>query len=299
MNEYFWIKKEKLDVEKLSPEYKSTIEFINNNLVCSAKKNINNISNICSGIGDLLLYKNNYPNNKVFWNIKHLLDYKPFPDNLKNIRFNIELLLKLFNKENIEIFYNSKVKINSPHLSTLCFQPNLINHFNISIPIYTFKYIIIHTKLRFGFNQNEIFINNIKIKLKDFFSNLKTEYKIIILGERKIDNNSATKALPTITTIYDECLLLKNNNDVIDLTEEVMYNTPEMSRFERDLRIIHNAEFNIGIGHGGQFCFNLLFSKKSIYYCPPGLINFEIENPNIEIITNIDSFIHQCEQNMS
>jgi hypothetical protein len=291
-----WSSCEKIDIKSLTSESLSNINYINRYI---DPKYTGSVSNIASGIGDILINKNNYPNNEVFWNIKHLLDYKPFPDNLKNIRFNIELLLKLFGKENIKVFYNNKVNIKQPSLSKLCFQPNLINHFNISLPTYSFKYIIIHTKLRFGFNDSKSFILNIKTKLKKFFSNFKSEYKILVLGERKIDVNSATKALPTITTIYDECLLLNNNNDVIDLTEDKMYNTPEMSRFERDLGLIHNAEFNIGIGHGGQFCFNLFFSKKSIYYCPPGLINFEIENPNIKIITNIDSFIHQCEQNMS
>jgi len=296
MNTSHWPSCEKIDIKSLTSESLSNINYINKYIDA---KYTGSVSNIASGIGDILIYKNNYPNNKVFWNIKHLLDYKPFPDNLKNIRFNIELLLKLFGKENIKIFYNNKVNIRQPSLHKLCFQPNLIDHFNISLPIYTFKYIIVHTKLRFGFNHSKSFILKIKTKLKKFFSNFKSKYKILVLGERKIDVNAATKALPTITTIYDECLLLKNNNDVIDLTEEKMYNTPEMSRFERDIGIIHNAEFNIGIGHGGQFCFNLFFSKKSIYYCPPGLINFEIENPNIKIITNIDSFIHQCEQNMS
>jgi len=291
-----WSSCEKIDIKSLTSESLSNINYINRYI---DPKYTGSVSNIASGIGDILINKNNYPNNEVFWNIKHLLDYKPFPDNLKNIRFNIELLLKLFGKENIKVFYNNKVNIKQPSLSKLCFQPNLINHFNISLPTYSFKYIIIHTKLRFGFNDSKSFILNIKTKLKKFFSNFKSEYKILVLGERKIDVNSATKALPTITTIYDECLLLNNNNDVIDLTEDKMYNTPEMSRFEKDLGLIHNAEFNIGIGHGGQFCFNLFFSKKSIYYCPPGLINFEIENPNIKIITNIDSFIHQCEQNMS
>lgn len=296
MNTSHWSSCEKIDIKSLTSESLSNINYINKYIDA---KYTGSVSNISSGIGDILIYKNNYPNNKVFWNIKHLLDYKPFPDNFKNIRFNIELLLKLFGKENIKIFYNNKVNIKQPSLSKLCFQPKLINHFNISLPTYSFKYIIIHTKLRFGFNDSSSFILNIKAKLKKIFSNFKSEYKILILGERKIDVNSATKALPTITTIYDECLLLKNSNDVIDLTEDKMYNTPEMSRFERDLGLIHNAEINIGIGHGGQFCFNLFFSKKSIYYCPPGLINFEIENPNIKIITNIDSFIHQCEQNMN
>jgi hypothetical protein len=296
MKTSYWSSCEKIDIKSLTSESLSNINYINRYI---DPKYTGSVSNIASGIGDILINKNNYPNNEVFWNIKHLLDYKPFPDNLKNIRFNIELLLKLFGKENIKIFYNNKVNIKQPSLHKLCFQPNLINHFNISPPTYTFKYIIVHTKLRFPRSSSRTFIRNIKLKLQDFFSNFKSKYTILVLGERKIDVNGCSKAIPTMTTIYDECLLLKNNNDVIDLTEEKMYNTPEMSRFERDIGIIHNAEFNIGIGHGGQFCFNLFFSKKSIYYCPPGLINFEIKNPNIKIITNIENFIHQCEQNMS
>ena len=151
----------------------------------------------------------------------------------------------------------------------------MIKCFNLNLSKYNFKYIIFHTKLRFGFNHSNLFISNIKSKLKFFFSNFKTKYKIILLGEKKIANNSGCcSALPTITTVYNECLHLLNNNDVIDLTEEFMYNTPNMLRFERDIEIINNAEFNIGVGHGGQFCFNLFFSKNTIYYCPPGLINF-------------------------
>jgi len=288
--------KEKLKQTKLTFKNISDIKYIISHL---CKTNTTNISNIASGIGDILIYKNNHPDYKVYWNIKHLLDYKPFPDNLKNIKFNIELLLKLFGKENIQIFYNSNVNIQPTPLHKLRFQPNLINSFNISQNSYNFKYIIIHTKLRFASKHSKSFILNIKLKLKDFFSNFKTKYKILLLGERKIDNNAATKALPTITTIYEECTLLKNNNDVFDLTEEVMYNTPDMIRFERDIGIINNADINIGVGHGGQFCLNLFFSKKTIYYCPPGLINFQIENPYIKIITNIDNFIRQCEQDMS
>jgi hypothetical protein len=294
--ENHWIINENINITTLLPDNINCINFINSHL---DKSQNYSVSNIASGIGDILIYKNNNPDNKVFWNIKHLLDYKPFPDNLTNIRFNIELLLKLFGKENIHIFYNNNVTIRPSHYTRIRHNPKLIDHFNISSNTYSFKYIIVHTKLRFGFEHSESFILNIKSKLKQFFFNFKSKYKILILGERKIDSNAATKALPTITTIYDECLLLKNNNDIIDLTEEKMYNTPDISRFEKDIEIINNAEFNIGVGHGGQFCFNLFFSKKSIYYCPPGLIDCQVVNPNIKIITNIDTFIHQCEQNMS
>ena len=78
-----------------------------------------------------------------------------------------------------------------------------------------------------------------------------------------------------------------------------MYNTPDMARFERDIGLIHNAEYNIGVGHGGQFCFNLFFSKKSIYYCPPGLVNFKIDNPGMQIVNDIVGFANLCGRNMS
>lgn len=290
LNEINFLKK--YDTKNLNIEDIKNILYIFDNI----NKIPYHISNINSGIGDILIFKNNFPNEKIYWNIKHLLDYKPFPSNLKNVAFNIQLLKKLFNKT--YIYYSDNINIKTYSLLKLNYLPNLINLFDTT-KLYNFKYIIFHTKLRFAKSHSTFFIKNIKLKLCDFFTKFKAKYKIILLGERKIEENLATKIIPTITTIYDECLLLKNNNDVIDLTEEYMYNTPEISRFERDLGLINNAEFNIGIGHGGQFCLNLFFSKKSIYYCPPKLINFEIKNPNVKIITNIDSFIHQCEQSMS
>ena len=287
-----WIDSEQINLDILSSENKDCINFINEYIDNSSSVSVSNVN---SGIGDLLIYKNNSPNEKVFYNIKHLIDYKPFPDNLINIKFNIELLLKLFEKKNVHIFYNKHVVIRPSNFNEI-YHTNMINYFNIK-KMYNFKYIIIHTKVRFGFNSEKLVFDT-KLKLRNFFSNFIFKYKILILGERKLDENSATKAIPAMTTIYDECMLLKNNNDIIDLTEEKMYNTPDMTIFERDIGLINNAEYNIGVGHGGQFCFNLFFSKKSIYYCPPGLINFKIQNSNMQIVNNIDEFINLCVRNM-
>ena len=93
-----------------------------------------------------------------------------------------------------------------------------------------------------------------------------------------------------MTTIYNECLLLKNNNNVIDLTEKKMYNTPCINKFEYDINIIKNAKCNIGVGHGGQFCFNICFSNNTLYYCPKGLINFNIKKEKFKIYNNLDNF---------
>jgi hypothetical protein len=287
-----WITSEQINFDILPSKYKDCITFINeyidNSSGCA-------VSNVASGIGDILIFKNNNPSDNIFYNIKHLLDYKPFPDNLINIKFNIELMLKLFGKNQLHIFYAKKVMMQLRPLYKID-QSNIIKNFTIS-KIFDYKYIIIHTKVRFGFT-SETIVSNAKLALRKLFSNVKSKYKILILGERKLDENSATKAIPAMTTIYNECMLLKNNNNIIDLTEEKMYNTPDMVKFERDIALINNAEFNIGVGHGGQFCFNLFFSKKSIYYCPPNLINFNIHNPNIRIVTDITEFTKLCMQNI-
>ena len=288
-----WVNSEKIRFDILSSGDRDCINFINKHIDYSSTASV---SNVASGIGDILIHKNNNPNAGVFYNIKHLLDYKPFPDNLVNIKFNIELLLKLFGEKNVHIFYKERVVIRQQPLHRIDYS-DMIRNFDITRTL-DYKYIIIHTKVRFGFNSEKL-VSNTKSALRKFFSNVKSKYKILILGERKLAENSATKAIPAMTTIYDECMLLKNNNDAIDLTEEEMYNTPDMARFERDIGLIHNAEYNIGVGHGGQFCFNLFFSKKSIYYCPPGLVNFKIDNPGMQIVNDIVGFANLCGRNMS
>lgn len=92
---------------KLYDSFDSDIEYIYNEI---KNNNISSESNINSGIGDILLYKNycvkHKRNNKIYWNINHLLEYKPFPDNIQNIKFNIELFHILFDKDNVVIFFN-------------------------------------------------------------------------------------------------------------------------------------------------------------------------------------------------
>ena len=80
MNILNWTSCERINIKSLTSESLSNINYINRYINA---KYTGSVSNIASGIGYILIYKNNYPNNKVFWNIKHLLDYKPFPDNLK------------------------------------------------------------------------------------------------------------------------------------------------------------------------------------------------------------------------
>jgi len=249
---------------------------------------------ISSGIGDILLTKLVNKGDIVYYNIAHLLYYKPYPDCYINLIFNYRLLKKLF-EDRLIIYYNPiviqhQLETTLSNLSSIV-DYKLNKYFNISSSIYN-EYIVFHTKVRFGYNVNSP-INNYKKILKNFFSNFCCSKKIIILGEQKIAQNNDTIAIPSITTIYDELLFLKNNNNIEDLTEEYMYNTPCMEKFEKDLSIISNAICNIGIGHGGQFCINLCFSNKSIYFVEKGLINFKINTDSMILIEDINKFIEK------
>lgn len=265
----------------------STVDFINDHL----KSERTGVSNIASGIGDILLTKLYINPEEIKWNIKHLIDYKPYPDNLTSIKFNIELLLKLFKKEQLTIFYNDTVVIqNCLNYTHLVHNYDLTPYFHNLLPKFCFEYIVIHTKVRFR-KTDENIVQNTKLLFRSFFESIKFKYKVVILGERKIAKNQASMIIPSMTTIYDECMLLMNHNEVIDLTEPEMYNTPKMETFEHDINIIKNAKCNIGVGHGGQFCFNICFSNNSIFFCPKGLVNnLNIKKNNFEIYDDLNKF---------
>jgi hypothetical protein len=283
-----WYETENINISNLSNELKNIVNFISNNI------NYYEGVSTASGLGDILLLKSSCDDNTIInWNIKHLIDYKPFPDNLINIKFNIELLQILFKKEQLNIFYNNKCTFSAKLGHMRCFD--LTSYFTLQNE-YPEKYIVIHTKLRLRHNEGNI-VKKLKLALQKSFANIKSKYKIIILGEKILAENTATKAIPSMTTIYDECMLLKKNNNIIDLTQDVMYNTPCIKQFEKDIGIINNSICNIGVGHGGQFCINLMFSKNSIYYTPPGLIHININN-EMKLITEINDFIYHIEQIM-
>ena len=111
------------------------------------------------------------------------------------------------------------------------------------------NYIIIHTKARFDYLSSK-FNNEIINKLIPFFSSFKSKYKILLLGEKYVEQNYEAK-VHNIISIYNNLLLLKNNNELIDLTYDKLYSGNEYNDFEKDLFIINNAKYNIGFGYGG------------------------------------------------
>ena len=105
-------------------------------------------------------------------------------------------------------------------------------------------------------------------------------------------NNSESKA-HNITTIYEELLELKNNNEIIDLTSENIYDNLNFDNYIKDMAIIHNAKTNILVGHGGQFCNSIIFGNDLICYSKPILI----EHLNINHIHfEFNNFLNQLIQ---
>lgn len=261
------------------------INYITPNITC---KDL--ISNSNFGTGDILIFRSHFPNKTIIINIKQVLDYKPYPQNLENIKFIIDFLNILFGRLKFTLFYSKKINITL--IQCNIFQiPNFRSLFVNDNLLIDKPYIIFHTKLRLRLQDKHI-VDIIKTRLRNFFTNFKSKYKIVLLGEKCLENNKATVAIPHMTTIYDECLCLYNNNSVIDLTHKVLYNTPSINNFTKDVNIIANAMCNIGCGHGGQWCINVFFSTYSIYFGPPELYPATTPEQNMNIITNIDNFIN-------
>jgi hypothetical protein len=158
-----------------------------------------------------------------------------------------------------------------------------LNHRRISITnfpkeLLNKEYIIFHTKLRFhtGFNYNSL-INNLNI----FYKNLKTKYIIVLLGEKEFGNTLEGNSL-NITTVYNQLLNLKKNNNVIDLTQKTIINQLNYQAFIKDISIMKYAKYNICCGLGGHFCSSLAFSNR--------IITFYSHNINLQKITNLNFF---------
>jgi hypothetical protein len=104
-----------------------------------------------------------------------------------------------------------------------------------------------------------------------FCKKFKTNYKIIILGERYMPRNFETD-VHQITTIYNELLELKSNNNILDLSVDNIYDNLNFENYCKDISIIHNAKTNILVGHGGQWVNSIIFGKGMIEFTQPILI---------------------------
>lgn len=54
------------------------------------------------------MFRSHFPNRIISINIKQILDYKPYPQNLENIKFIIDFTNILFERSHFTLFYSKK-----------------------------------------------------------------------------------------------------------------------------------------------------------------------------------------------
>ena len=218
------------------------------------------------GIGDLLILKMHLLSNNLKINIfninkKIINEYRLEPD--KYIIFLEYLLNKLF--PNLNKTYINKDIIEITHISyklNLTYIKDYYNFDNIFEKKYE-NYIIFHTKARFDYCSTNF--KSLEYILINFFKNFKTSYDIIILGEKYVEQNKEA-VIHNITSLYDILLLMKNNNNIIDLTHNMLYSGNNIIDFEKDLFLINNTKLNVGFGYGGPLNICQAFSKNNAFY---------------------------------
>lgn len=143
-------------------------------------------------------------------------------------------------------------------------------------------YIVFHTKVRYDSLIDE-YKNSIIPQLNTFFSTFKTDKKIIILGERNMINNHEVVVHKTFS-LYNNIMLLCNNNEIIDLTKDVLVDGNIMfNDFLQDIQIINNALCNISFGIGGPYLLSHAFSKNNVSFMP-----FIHKSPHYKAVTKIN-----------
>jgi len=230
----------------------------------------NQLTSHATGIGDIL-FRTLCMKNKIItdpFNINLTYFTTPYYDTnpIQQLEFRLELIMDLvkFNDVSMNMFHfffstnkyiNQYIPYNSIHDYKLYLNDNSNNIDNSD-------YIIFHTKCRHNSTEDYRFL---KLKIEDFCVNFKSKYKIYIMGERTFSTNDETK-WHGITTVYNELLKLKQNNDVNDITIENIYNNLNYSNYKSDINLIQNAKCNICFGQGGQLCTSLIFGNFTIFY---------------------------------
>jgi len=240
--------------------------------------------------------------NLVYFNEK-LCNYF---DNCTNaLEFRIRLLKEL--KANVNYTYIDNMKDNTYSFNQLV---KVIDNYKLELDtppqtIISEPYIVFHTKLRLG--REIVNKNAIRQNVVNVLSHFKCKYKIVLLGEKEFKADRSILE-SDISTIYNELLCLRNNNDVLDLTIPSIHNQMNYESLLESISIIKGAECNISIGWGGSFCLSLMFGKRCLTYIDK--INYHsildrknMENNNTYLFSDIETFrqtlYREYETNMS
>lgn len=251
------------------------------------------------GIGDLLIIKMIQISNKIDIsniNINHELivqNCENYDQKIYTIKNFLELLFpnSTYDINNTTInFYNF---INTYKIKHTYIYDEIDNRKFINIKNEYSDYIIFHTKMRHDRLMDK-FNNEMLVQLNNFLARFVSTKKILILGERNIGQNNETINHKT-ESLYNNLLVLKNNNHVIDLThDELTCGNPDFDKCLYDIQLINKSLCNITFGIGGPLSICKAFSRNNISFIPfyeltPGKVI--IDSMNIidnTIVSNVD-----------
>lgn len=263
------------------------------------------MKSICIGLGDLLITRLLFDVNNIEEEICiNTRVIKTSRNNSKDAHiFTKYIVEKLFAKAVFKDYPVTQFHHYIKHLKLNRKQTNLKKYFDLR-PILNEKYLVFHTKSRFG---SGIKIDYIKLResIEKFCKTFKSKYTIVLIGDKKIHDTSynGAKNIRTqfgIFTIYNQLLFLKNNNKVIDMTCDDLVASPGQESFERDVRIISNSECSIGIGWGGNFSMTWAVSEKFCFFID-NLSHpiFSLYNNGTQLHRNKENFFKYILENFS
>lgn len=229
------------------------------------------------GLGDiiisLILLREKIIKSPIVINLNYFKNNEWYPNPLNALQFRISLIKIICMMCGLDFasdiaFCFCKNMVLDQHLSSLKLITKWLSDFTIPVELcggagglVPHRYIIFHTKFRLlGRSGNDQFMG----RLDKLISAIKLpNYTIVLMGEQKMVPTSEQK-FHRIDTIYPLLLKLKQNNNVIDLTKETIYNSLNINDYMHDCSIIKGAYKNILVGFSGQLVMCLSFAPQSI-----------------------------------
>ena len=158
------------------------------------------------------------------------------------------------------------------------------------------EYIVITTKVR---QLPQAKFAPLSIQLWRVLKQLTNKYKLVILGERKVEMRKEYAIYAKkkeIFGIYDNIMVNIPNDRILDLTVPALGETvSDLAQVQQDCLIMNQAKFVITIGIGGNFCMATSVAKMAIGYRQDTLQFtdriFTKEYPNAIITKNWIRFI--------
>jgi len=159
------------------------------------------------------------------------------------------------------------------------------------------EYIVLTTKVR-CLSKTEF--GSISSRLWAAIKRLSQKYKIVILGEREVEESKEyVGQKDTIFSIYESIISNLGKECLIDLTVPALgITTPELPKLQQDFLIMKEAKVNIAIGIGGNFWMSAAVGNTICYRVDDDTTIDLVSNPEFPTMfatKNFQDFLNKLE----